>query len=158
MRARWKIVLISLVLTVLLVPGVLLAQSPGDEIARNLMCQCGCNKVVADCDCGTAQQMIGIIRERLDKGETREQVMAYFVSQYGEKVLAAPTKQGFNLTAWIIPFAAVVAGGGGIYLALRTWVLRGRSKAEELQASSGEEASEYEEQLKRELEEFDKGS
>ena len=39
-----------------------------------------------------------------------------FRSKYGEKILSAPTTQGFNLLAWIMPFAAILAGGALVAL------------------------------------------
>ena len=48
----------------------------------------------------------------------RAQIIAIFRAQYGEKVLSAPTTQGFNLLAWVMPFAAIVAGGGADALAI----------------------------------------
>ena len=44
------------------------------------------------------------------------------VDKYGETVLSAPTKFGFNLTAWMTPFLALVAGGFGVRKVLLAWV------------------------------------
>ena len=140
----------------MLLPAVVLADEEVNAIAQNLMCQCGCTMMVPDCVCGTADQFRQTIRQQLDEGKSKDQILAYFVSQYGEKVLGAPTKQGFNLTAWVIPFAAIIGGGGGIYMVLRTWVLPSRRRVadEPVAAIAAEEKTEYEEQLKRDLENF----
>ncbi len=103
-----------------------LAETDFDTIQASLMCQCGCTMVVNSCDCGTAEQMRGEIRDMLGKGKSIQQVLDYYVGKYGEKVLAAPTKQGFNLTAYITPFAGIVVAGSSVYLVLRQWVFRGR--------------------------------
>lgn len=47
---------------------------------------------------------------------------------FREQVLAVPTKKGFNLTAWILPFVALVAGAALIYALLRLWVLKGKEQ------------------------------
>jgi cytochrome c-type biogenesis protein CcmH/NrfF len=47
-----------------------------------------------------------------------------FRKQYGEKILSAPTTQGFNLLAWTMPFIALLAGGGIIVLVMDRWRTR----------------------------------
>jgi cytochrome c-type biogenesis protein CcmH len=54
-------------------------------------------------------------------GMTRPQIIAWFRTTYGEKVLSAPTTEGFNLLAWITPFAVLLAGGVGIVFAFGRW-------------------------------------
>jgi len=46
----------------------------------------------------------------VDQGNTDEYVVEYFVEKYGTPVLSAPPVSGFNLAAWIIPFAALAIG------------------------------------------------
>ena len=98
-----------------------------DEIGANLMCQCGCTMVLSSCDCGTAEQMRGEIRSMIDQGKTKDDIVNYYVGKYGEKVLAAPVAQGFNLSAYITPFAVILLGAGVIALIARQWVIRTRA-------------------------------
>ena len=60
---------------------------------------------------------IGIaIRQLLNQGRTREQVVEYFIKKYGGQVaLAAPLNRGFNRLAWLFPYslAALAACGLG---------------------------------------------
>lgn len=119
-------------------------------IASELRCPVCQNLSVADSPSGLAQEMRDLIRERLLQGQSEEQVKAYFVGKYGEWVLLAPPRKGFNLLAWILPFFAVLGGLGGIIVALRRWV--GRRK---VHRQEGRIAPEYQERLSRELEEFD---
>ncbi len=44
-----------------------------------------------------------------------------FVAKYGATVLAAPTTQGFDLVAWIAPFAVFAAALLGTILLIRRW-------------------------------------
>jgi cytochrome c-type biogenesis protein CcmH len=80
------------------------------EIASQLRCVVCQNLSVADSPSDMAQQMRAIVRERLAMGENREQVMRYFVDRYGEWILLAPERRGFNLLVWLFPVVAVVAG------------------------------------------------
>ena len=58
----------------------------------------------------------------LESGLTVDQIVQQQVEKYGETVLSAPTKNGFNLTAWVIPFGALMIGGVGLRRLLNGWV------------------------------------
>ncbi|MBI2955574.1 MAG: cytochrome c-type biogenesis protein CcmH [Chloroflexi bacterium] len=148
---------------VALIAGLLLLAAPieaaevgsVDDVARELMCQCGCTMIVYNCDCGTADQMRGLIREKLDGGQTKQQILDYFVGQYGETVLAAPTKEGFNITAWIMPFVGLVVGIGVVYFVMTRWLLASSRPQEMAVVSDEEELSEYEDRFLRELRQYE---
>ncbi len=100
-----------------------------EEVSNELVCQCGCGLVLENCnhsDCGVAIPMRETIKERIANGESKEQIISYFVGKYGEIVLAAPTKRGFNLTVWIMPFLGIIAGAGIVVWLIATWVRQGR--------------------------------
>jgi cytochrome c-type biogenesis protein CcmH/NrfF len=65
------------------------------------------------------------MRERIDTmlahGKGRAEIISYFRKQYGEKILSAPTTQGFNLLAWTMPFVALLVGGGLVVLMMGRW-------------------------------------
>ena len=60
----------------------------------------------------------------LQQGQSDEQVIASFISEYGEKVLAAPTTTGFNRVAWIMPGVVFALGLFLVALVVRNWKLR----------------------------------
>ncbi len=124
---RFLKIMIALALLMTFTVAPAWADSSIDPIQQELMCQCGCTMVLYSCDCGTAEQMRGEIKTMLGEGKNSQQILDYYVGKYGEKVLAAPTKQGFNLTAYITPFVAIVLAGGVILLILRQWVFRSKN-------------------------------
>jgi len=81
-----------------------------DAIARALMCPVCAGQTVAESNSPLAARMRAEIRQRLQRGETREQILAYFVSQFGEAVLAAPPRRGAGLVLWLAPVAAFAVG------------------------------------------------
>ena len=97
-----------------------------DDVAGELICPCGCGKMLDVCEMESARQMRVLIEEMIDEGQDKDQIINYFVNQYGEKVLAAPGKKGFNLTAWVAPFIVIGLGAGIIWLAIAKWALRGK--------------------------------
>ena len=121
-----------------------------EHIATQLRCPVCQNLSVADSPSEMAKEMRGLIRERLEQGETREQVMTYFVTKYGEWILLSPRASGFNLLVWILPFAAVLVGAVGILAVVRRWNVRARARP----AGTAHPApgSAYLERVRRELE------
>ena len=111
--------------TLLLLAGAA-AAAPVDEttvhdVAAQLRCVVCQSLSVADSPSETASQMRGIIRERLAAGESPAEVRAYFVEKYGEWILLAPPKSGFNLLVWVVPFAGLGLGLVLVAVVLRRW-------------------------------------
>ncbi|OGO42223.1 MAG: hypothetical protein A2137_04110 [Chloroflexi bacterium RBG_16_58_8] len=152
-----RLIILMAVAWLALMPAVAYAQTTS-EIAKQLICQCGCTAVLDNCtheECSTRDQMLSVIRARLDKGQSGEEIVAFFVTQYGEKVLSSPPKRGFNLTAWIMPFVAILAGGAIVYVLIHRWVRQGKHvTAEAASVDLPQDESEYERRLADELKDF----
>src|SRR5258708_12833971 len=90
------------------------AEKPtNSQVSEGLTCQCGCGLTVANCNmptCSFSVPMRHDIDRMIDEGKTRAQIIAFFRHQYGEKVLSAPTTEGFNILAWTMPFIALALG------------------------------------------------
>ena len=91
-----------------------------NAIASKLYCPVCPNTPLDVCETQACADWRAQIRDQLTAGWSEEQVMAYFVEQYGERVLAEPERSGFNSLVWILP---VVAVGLGLFVAFQ--VLRG---------------------------------
>ncbi len=94
------------------------------EISAELRCPVCQGLSVADSPSKMANQMRDLIRERLKAGESPEAVKAYFVERYGEWILLAPKREGFNLLVWVLPFLGLGGGAVGLFLVLRRWQKR----------------------------------
>jgi cytochrome c-type biogenesis protein CcmH len=115
------------------------AAAPVDErtvhaIAGDLRCVVCQSLSVADSPSETANQMRAIIRERLAAGDTPDQVLAYFVERYGQWILLAPPRRGFDLLVWIVPFVALAAGLVLVLAMVRRWSRRARPARAEVAA------------------------
>ena len=100
-----------------------------DELEHQLHCQCGCNLDVFTCRttdfaCSVSPAMHADVMGLVSGGYGAQEILAAFKSVYGEKVLMAPGKSGFNLLGYTMPFIAL--GGGAVLLAalLRRWRAR----------------------------------
>ncbi len=156
MELKKKFGIILLVVLFSFLPARANAATMG-SIAKELICQCGCTLVLANCthsECMSRDTMTTLIEQKLAQGQSEEQIIQSFVAQYGEQVLASPPKRGFNLTAWILPFAAILGGGGIIYMSLKKWVWQGRQSATTAEAEVEESDEEYRRRLEKELDEF----
>ena len=91
------------------------------EIAKTLRCAVCQNESVWDSRAGLAREMREIIREKLQAGETPEEIRAYFLSRYGDYILLEPRKQGINWLLWTGPFVILFLGGGLLFWSLRRW-------------------------------------
>ena len=105
-------------------PATAVSEELVQEVAAQLRCVVCQNLSVADSPSEMANQMRAIVRERLRAGERPEQVVQYFVDRYGEWILLAPRRQGFNWLVWLFPVAAVAVGLTVVAVVLRRWTLR----------------------------------
>ena len=90
-----------------------LIRGPDDlvkEASNELICSCGCGKLVNDCYCDTAKNFMVEIEESVAAGMTTKQIVQKFYERYGETVLATPKKSGLELTIWILPIIASILG------------------------------------------------
>ena len=85
--------------------------------------------------CGTALNLSGapqadreraFIRRQIAAGKTKDEIKDELVAQYGTQVLAEPPKSGFDLTAWLVPGAAILLAAVAIAIGLRRWRRAGR--------------------------------
>lgn len=121
--------------------GMLLLAAPlhqaqaGDRgLAGTFMCQCGCGLTLASCthaSCGPRDQVLAEIARLQRGGADEAQITAALVASYGETILAAPTRRGFNLLAWWGPYGALAAGAALILGLASIWVRRPRPAGEQ---------------------------
>jgi cytochrome c-type biogenesis protein CcmH/NrfF len=110
--------------------AVVVFMGAGDDSARfkdlghRMMCVCGCGQVLLECNhvgCPYSDKMRGELLAALDRGNNGDLILQGFVQQYGPAVIAAPTTQGFNRVAWIMPFAALAFGISFVVYIVRSW-------------------------------------
>jgi len=57
----------------------------------------------------------------IDGGYSADEIVAAFTTVYGERVLMAPVKEGFNIAGYLVPFVTVGIGGTMLVSLLRRW-------------------------------------
>lgn len=123
-RRRW---LLGLVLLLVGTP-VTLAQTSLDErvmrMGKKMLCLCGCNQILVECNhlnCSFSEAAKAKLRQAATAYESDDMAVQVMIQEYGTKILAAPPAQGFNVTAWVTPFVALLIGAAVIALVLRRW-------------------------------------
>ncbi|MBZ5630534.1 MAG: cytochrome c-type biogenesis protein CcmH [Acidobacteriia bacterium] len=98
-----------------------------DNLGHKLMCRCGCNQVLLECNhvgCTYSDGMRNELMAGLQRGDSDDLVLQAFVQKYGPTVLSAPTTTGFNRVAWIMPFVALTGGLLLVVMVVKTWNTR----------------------------------
>lgn len=128
------------------------------DLQRELVCVCGdCpHYTLADCRCSTADQMRGQLREQVESGKNRREILEYFISSYGsQEPLGAPLDEGFNRLAWLFPYAV---GGSfliGVGFVAVRWTRRESSDYSETALLSEAANAELDARLDNELRNLD---
>lgn len=113
-------------LLLLFMAGASNTSSRYQQLGHKLMCTCGCNQVLLECNhvgCTVSTQEEAELRTALARGDSDQLVLQGFVQKYGPTVLAAPPESGFNLVAWIAPGVVFLLAMFGAALVIRKWKL-----------------------------------
>lgn len=68
-----------------------------------------------------AEDQRNFIRSRVEKCESKDQIKAALVDEYGPRVLAVPAKSGFDLAAYLVPVIVLLIALIGIILGAISW-------------------------------------
>lgn len=83
---------------------------------RCLVCQ---NQSIDDSDASLARDLRLLVRERLEAGDSDDQVRRFVVERYGEFVLLKPVFQLHTLVLWLTPAIVLLIGGVSILMVVR---------------------------------------
>ena len=103
------------------------------ELESELVCPV-CETTLDSSDAPIARLMKARIRERIAAGDTKSEIEAFFVDQYGAGVLAVPPRKGFDWIAWLLPLAGLGAGVVVVGVLAWRWSRRGDDDAGEPEA------------------------
>ncbi len=95
-----------------------------ENLGHKLMCVCGCNQVLLECNhvgCPRSDGMREELAANLGRGDNDDLVLQDFVQKYGPTVLLAPTAVGFDRVAWIMPYLVLILGLTTVVLVVRVW-------------------------------------
>jgi cytochrome c-type biogenesis protein CcmH len=123
-------VVVAVVLTCLAIApmGLAVPRTTLPVIERQVMCvTCKIPLNVAESPQAARERVF--IRGLIAEGRTEAQVKEALVSQYGPAVLALPSAKGFDLAAYVVPAAVVLALVVLLALLLPSWRRHARAQA-----------------------------
>jgi len=118
-----------------------------DDLEHQIHCQCGCNLDVYTCRttdfaCSVSPAMHADVLGLVAGGHTAPEILAAFRAVYGEKVLMAPVRSGFNLVGYTMPFIVLGAGAVIVGALIKRWKPRAPVVspvgAKQIEATAGE--------------------
>lgn len=109
--------------------GPSMTDAERDDLEHQIHCQCGCNLDVYTCrttdfSCSVSPAMHSDVMGLVAGGHTAQEILAAFKTVYGEKVLMAPVRSGFNLVGYTMPFVALGTGAVVVAALIRRWRAR----------------------------------
>jgi cytochrome c-type biogenesis protein CcmH len=98
-----------------------------DKLGHQIMCSCSCGQILLECNhvgCPASDGMRQELRAAMNAHSSDQQVYDIFIRKYGPVIMAAPVFHGFNILAWILPFAVLLAGTLGAAALIYFWKRR----------------------------------
>jgi cytochrome c-type biogenesis protein CcmH len=80
------------------------------EIETLLIAPCCWRQPISDHQSEVAGEMKTDIRKMLGEGKKRQEILDFYVDQYGARILSIPPQQGFNRMSFLMPVFFVLAG------------------------------------------------
>jgi cytochrome c-type biogenesis protein CcmH len=116
---------VGILLALALAPAALASEEHPTqaELEGELVCPT-CHTTLDQSNAPVALRMKAFVRERIAAGDTKSQIKDRLVAQFGKGVLAAPETEGFDLLAWVLPVAGLLAGGAVLSFLLWRWTRR----------------------------------
>ena len=123
-----------------------------------LRCMCGCaGDTLATCTCGSADEARAKIREKLQAGQLRDEIIEQYAAQYGSDAYAVPPNRGALRAIFVVPVVAISLGAVGLAGILRRWRgTRGaHAKSSEVHSAASGTHDAYDSRLDDELKDLD---
>jgi cytochrome c-type biogenesis protein CcmH len=105
------------------------------RLTEQLACPVCDGQAVADSNAPESRAIRAKIAELVARGDSDDQVRAFFVRRYGEEILLTPARDGIGLVAWMLPLFVLLAGGFGVGALVWRW-----SRVPRLAATDADEA------------------
>jgi cytochrome c-type biogenesis protein CcmH len=90
------------------------------KLEGEIMCPV-CGTTLDQSESPAAQQIKRVIARRIAAGDTKSEIKAALVANYGDAILAAPPHHGFGLLAWWLPIAGIVAAAALVGFGAWRW-------------------------------------
>lgn len=110
----WGIAVIAIgVMIVGLLPETAVADADirQQHLTERIACPWCHGQSLAESDSQVAQDLVVILREKIDEGWSDDEIYTFFASSYGDHVLLDPPLTGWGIALWSLPALALFSGG-----------------------------------------------
>jgi cytochrome c-type biogenesis protein CcmH len=120
------------------------------SVAKHMYCPVCENEPLDICYTTTCIQWKTEIRRRLEAGESRDEIIAFFVMTYGEHVAAVPQNPILKLLSYFAPILGVVIALAIAFMTFQRWQ-KDAPKAQVTSASPSTDDNAYRSQIERDV-------
>lgn len=109
--------------------GPFTAEDRVNAVAKTIKCPTCQGESVADSNASASREIRSDIADRLTRGETNDQIRAYYADRYGEAILLTPSGSGVTAVVWVLPVLVLAGAVAGLVVAFRRWRGSGELRA-----------------------------
>jgi cytochrome c-type biogenesis protein CcmH/NrfF len=80
------------------------------DVGSELRCPTCTGLSVMDSDAGFSLQIRQEVKNQLDAGKSKDEILKFFVERYGPWILRKPPVEGINAIVWLLPIGALILG------------------------------------------------
>lgn len=81
------------------------------DLFRELRCEMCQGQTISDSNAMLAQDMRALVREKVQAGESDEEILSYFAAHYGNDILMRPPLDPQTAPLWLAPLITILLGG-----------------------------------------------
>jgi cytochrome c-type biogenesis protein CcmH/NrfF len=119
-----QLLLLACLIAVTANAGGLDTQARYDRLSHRIMCPCGCNELLGECNhvgCPDSDKMRGELLASIQHNDSDDTIFRGFQQEYGPTALAAPMFTAFNRMSWFVPPLLLLLGIAGVFALVRKW-------------------------------------
>jgi cytochrome c-type biogenesis protein CcmH len=150
--SRLALVAAAAVLALVAAGAALAAEAPPtpSDVEDEVLCPT-CETTLDQSNSPVARRMKAFIRARIAAGDSKDEIKAKLVDDFGEQILASPPREGFNLLAWWLPLAGLGAGALAVGALAWRWSRSRESEPESVGEPEPQASPELDPALERRL-------
>lgn len=85
------------------------------RLAQRIACPWCHGQSLAESDSEVAQDLVVILREKIDAGWSDDEIYDFFAAGYGDQVILDPPLTGWGIALWSLPGLTLLIGGWVIW-------------------------------------------
>jgi cytochrome c-type biogenesis protein CcmH/NrfF len=102
-------------------PGASTPEDRINAVAETIKCPTCQGESVADSSAPTSREIRADIAERLARGESPDEIRAFYADSYGDAILLTPSASGVTSIVWVLPVVALAGATAGLVIVFRRW-------------------------------------